>query len=576
MGSSGTNRWIRLRFAAMILIAWFFSLCLAPCAQAADDQTDEEAVESTAVAIDNKTDVADGTYVPASYAWSGGSGRLKGIECPSIEVRNGESMATIVFGSGNYEALRIGDVQVSNQTSGSDVSTFVLPMPLDQVVVVEGLTTAMSQPHWIAYNLYCTLDEPENDALQAQAILARYEAVSAQTTKRLRAQTAGARLIVETLLGASGEQTGGEEYVPAEFSLDGVEVEQDASAPAVTGLTYQASLSLTSATGFAVHYYEGGYKLLDLGASGQFLVVPEGAKAPDGLNKDIAVLYQPIDRIYLCATAGMSLIDAIDALGAVTLTGTDVSGWEIEAPRAALKAGTMRFAGRYSAPDFEMLVANSCDIAIESTMILHNPEVKEMIEQLGVPVLIELSSSEAEPLGRLEWVKLYGALLNREKAAQDFFNEKMQVVNEVASNEPTGKTVAFFAVKSDGSVTIRRPGDYMARCIELAGGTYAFADLQAPGSGNTVNITMEQFYSVASKVDYLVYNGTIQQPINTIDDLLAMSETFADYKAVKDGNVYSTARDLYQSTDRIAEVILDFHTLVTDGGSEMTFLYKVG
>ena len=47
-----------------------------------------------------------------------------------------------------------------------------------------------------------------------------------------------------------------------------------------------------------------------------------------------------------------------------------------------------------------MLVDEDCDVAIESTMILHTPKVQEMIENLGIPVFIDRSSYEMHPLGR--------------------------------------------------------------------------------------------------------------------------------------------------------------------------------
>ena len=64
---------------------------------------------------------------------------------------------------------------------------------------------------------------------------------------------------------------------------------------------------------------------------------------------------------------------------------------------------------------------SSCDLAIESTMIYHNPEVKEKLEQLGIPVLVERSSYESHPLGRTEWMKLYAVLLGKEEAAETAF-----------------------------------------------------------------------------------------------------------------------------------------------------------
>ena len=55
-------------------------------------------------------------------------------------------------------------------------------------------------------------------------------------------------------------------------------------------------------------------------------------------------------------------------------------------------------------------VEQNCGLAIENTMISHTPEVKEQLEKFGIHVLVDYSSYEPEPLGRTEWVKLYGLL----------------------------------------------------------------------------------------------------------------------------------------------------------------------
>lgn len=47
--------------------------------------------------------------------------------------------------------------------------------------------------------------------------------------------------------------------------------------------------------------------------------------------------------------------------------------------------GSNSFAGKYSAPDYELILSKNCDLAIESTMIYHKPEVKEKLEQFGIP-----------------------------------------------------------------------------------------------------------------------------------------------------------------------------------------------
>ena len=80
-------------------------------------------------------------------------------------------------------------------------------------------------------------------------------------------------------------------------------------------------------------------------------------------------------------------------------------------------------------------------------MIGHSPEVKENLESFGIPVLVDHSSYESDPLGRTEWVKLYGVLTGNEDAAVRAFEEQKQYVQELSDVETTGKTVAFFMLQ---------------------------------------------------------------------------------------------------------------------------------
>ena len=159
------------------------------------------------------------------------------------------------------------------------------------------------------------------------------------------------------------------------------------------------------------------------------------------------------------------------------MTGTQASGWYIENAVKAMDDGKIKFAGKYSEPDYEMLVDEDCDLAIESTMILHTPKVQEMIESLDIPVMIDRSSYESHPLGRTEWIKLYAAMLNKEDAADAFFEKQVENVDALKDFKNTEKTVAFFYVSSDGTVVVRRSDDYIPKMIELSGGRYVFDDL---------------------------------------------------------------------------------------------------
>ena len=368
-------------------------------------------------------------------------------------------------------------------------------------------------------------------------------------------------------------ETGDEESEPAEESAQA----DVGDAPEIPGLTFDHAMALEDAEGFDVYYYNDGYKLIDIPISGQYLVIPEGKEAPEGLDESIYRLYQPLDQVYMAATGSMSFVEQIGAIDNIKMSSLDVDGWMIDAPKEALKSGKMVFAGKYSEPDYEMMVGMGCDLAIESTMILHSPEVQEMIEDLGIPVLIDRSSYELDAFGRIEWIKVYGALFDKEDVADAKFREQKAVLDEIKDFENTGKTVAFFAVNTNNTITVRKTEDFIPNMIELAGGKYIFEDLDNPNSNSaSVRLSMEEFYSKAVDADYLIYNGTIEEPLKSISDLTGKDQLFSEFKAVKEGNVWTVDKTWYQSSATIGFLITDINRMLTGGDpSEMVFLHKV-
>ena len=326
-------------------------------------------------------------------------------------------------------------------------------------------------------------------------------------------------------------------------------------------------------------FYEGGYALISVADGEEYLLVPEDAAVPTGVAEDVTVLQQPLDSVYLVATSAMDLFVSLDALDAISLSGTSAENWYVPEARAAMEAGEILYAGKYNAPDYERIYAAGCDMAVESTMIYHAPEVKEQLERLGVPVFVERSSYESSPLGRMEWLKLYGVLLGKLEEAEAAFGQAMADLAPVLSQESTGKTVAFFYITSTGAANVRRSGDYVSRMIEMAGGTYIFPDLGEEDSAlSTVNMDMETFYVGARDADVLIYSSTIFGELQTVDQLLQESGLLADFKAVQTGDVWCTEQNLFQSTMGLGKMIADIHTVLTQDDPDpasLTYLHRL-
>lgn len=318
---------------------------------------------------------------------------------------------------------------------------------------------------------------------------------------------------------------------------------------------------LSFAHEFSIEEYEGGYKLISINDGGRFLVVPEGKEAPEGIASDISVLKQPVKNIYLAATAVMCLFDGLGRLDAIRLSGTKAEGWYIENARAAMETGSILYAGKYSQPDYELILSEGCPLAIESGMIGHASDVKAQLEKLGVPVLVDRSSYETHPLGRTEWIKLYGALLGCEEKAEKLFNEQAALMNSVGG-EKTGRTVAFFRISGTGYAVARKSGDYVSRMIELAGGEYAFKELGDDSAMATVNVEMETFFKTAHGADIVIYNSTIGGEVASMEEFLALNPLMKELKAVGNGAVWCTRESMYQQTLNIGRMISEINVIL--------------
>ena len=343
-------------------------------------------------------------------------------------------------------------------------------------------------------------------------------------------------------------------------------------------LTPQSTTELKYAKQFTIEDYGNGLQLITIAQDRQYLLVPEGAQAPAGVPEEVTVLQQPIQNIYLTATAAMDLFRALNGLDAIRLSGTKESGWYLPEARQAMEAGEILYAGKYSAPDYELILAQKCGLAVESTMIYHNPEVKEQLESLGIPVLVDYSSYESDPLGRMEWIKLYGALLGKEEEAARIFDEEVAAVQPVLNQTNTGKTVAFFYITNTGTVNVRKSGDYIAQLIRMAGGVYV-PDNQNGDEENalsTMNIDMESFYAAAHDADVLIYNSTIDGELASLDELLKKSELLADFKAVQNGEVWCTGKNMFQSSMSLGRMILEINAVLTQQAPDgLTYLYRL-
>lgn len=523
---------------------------------------------------------ADGEYeVPLML--EGGTGKATVKSPARVIIENGDILAVIMWSSDRYDYMIVDGekyLPVDDNDAEEGHSVFKIPVKSpDEEIHVIADTTAMSKPHEIEYVLKFDWSAvPGFGGEQEKG--GRGKASSADIEAANPGEGRASDIKKLSGIEVSVSHTGA--HIPLNI------VREDGSA-----IDFDNEVERDYAGMYTAVYSDDGYAYIHIGQAGDYVVIPEdgegiktGGSPGDGV--EATVLCKPFNDIYLVSSSVMDIFASLDdELGCLSFCGLDKKDWCVDAAVKALDEGTLKYAGKYSAPDYELLLAGGCDLAIENTMIYHKPEVIEKLDSLGIPVFVEVSSYEPHPLGRMEWIKLYGLLTGRLDRAEEVYEDKLkEVTHLIDTNDLSGNTakpyVAFFYVTSTGAVNVRKSNDYISRMIDMAGGKY-IPDTDEESEGNalsSVNMQMEAFYAEARDADILIYNGTIDESLRSVGDLIKKDKLFADFKAVKEGRLYTTDDDLFQKTMSIPDLISDFDRILSDedmSDKELIFLRKV-
>ena len=620
------RRRYRIRIVLLLLMVVFllFGCGVRMGADASAAQPSETSATATGLlSFTELSEIPDGSYW-IRVSMTGGSGRASISSPTGFYVKDGQATADIHWSSANYDYMKLAGVRYDAFTDAAGHSAMTIPVAaLNTAIPVLADTTAMSKPYEIEYELSFDGSAllPMADASMAEAHALPTEEL--QRTMQLattqvadagssdsagdsgNSTSAGSNLAAaagdaQVTNGQSGTSTG---TAGASGTTDADGSVLWSAAPEIDGLRFISSEKNDVAEYFRLSIYEDAsgatYQLLETaGGLRRYLIVPADAQVPDQKNGhftaraseansankekkgdalELTVLQQPLTTTYVAASAVMAPLCDLGAVRQIRFSGLRAEGWYVDEARAAMKEGTMLFAGRYSEPDYETLLREGCDLALESTMIYRAPEVTEKLNALGIPVYIDYSSYEPHVLGRLEWVRVYGALFGHEEKAQQWYQTERDRIRAIQKDaEKSSPTVVYFYVNASGQIQVRQPNDYIPELLELAGARYLAPDMSGLGGSRKSNVTvsLEDFYSSCRDADYLIYSATLDRPLSSIQELLGKNALFADFKAVKEGHVYTTDKDFYQLSDRMADFAEDVSQML-QGQTDMHFLKQV-
>ena len=389
----------------------------------------ESDLNKSTARVNSTTGLKDGVYTPDSFSWSGGTGKVN-ITCSKVTVTGGQAYATITFSSPHYQYVKAnGNVYYPSAKTGSSTS-FVIPVELNKNNSVVGMTTAMSTAHEIKYTIFVYIAE----------------AAKANASARANGKEV-------TVIGANGSDSS--KTAAANKKMDEV-------APEIIGLEYQSETKAEHAKYFKIYHYDQGITLLEIDmnkktgrkAAGKkwkeaseisglnpaeqeqaalylnkvikYLIVPENAEIPAGLDKEVIVVRQPADHVYAGSNKTISLMEELGQLDKVTTVGVKKNKCKNETIKEKMAEKEVIYAGTSGKLNYKKLVKNKCNLALLSSNVLPEKrsskkaakkkmtayrKMTEKMTLLQIPVIVDRAKDEKGKDAQKEWEKVYQVIL---------------------------------------------------------------------------------------------------------------------------------------------------------------------
>lgn len=157
------------------------------------------------------------------------------------------------------------------------------------------------------------------------------------------------------------------------------------------------------------------------------------------------------------------------------------------------------------------------------------------IEELGINVIYNADYLETDPLGKAEWIKLFGALYCRERMADSIFNAESEAYNKLKSfiaGNITEKPQVLLGLPFKDTWFVSPGNSFISKLIEDAGGAYLWKDTK---SSVSMPFGLENVYLKAVNADFWLNIGTVR----TKNEIHAVDPRLTDLSCFKTGNLFN-------------------------------------
>jgi len=292
------------------------------------------------------------------------------------------------------------------------------------------------------------------------------------------------------------------------------------------------------AKGFTITYYKN-FKQVNIftrtataADTVQYLLIKRGGAIPDGFP-DAHIIETPVKSLIGMSSLHVALIDFAEA--DVILTGLGSLKYA-SAPtvRKYIREGKIKEIGAEGNWNIEQILTMHPDVVMAVGYMNAKANNYKVLTDAGIPVMRNSEFLESTPLGRAEWVKLMGALVDKEELVNKKFDKVESEYNSMVrlAAQATNKPHVITGMPIKGTWYVPEGNSYLTHFLQDAGATSKWADVKGIGS---LPLSFEMVAPEALKADFWLNIGYV----DSRQEVEGKDNRFADFKPFKNGNLYN-------------------------------------
>jgi iron complex transport system substrate-binding protein len=264
-----------------------------------------------------------------------------------------------------------------------------------------------------------------------------------------------------------------------------------------------------------------------------YFLVPKGDNIPAEVDS-ANVIRVPIESIICMSTTHVSMITALNE--EETIKGVSGVDFLFEKKlRTRIEGHKIADVGYEDNLNKELVIKISPDLIMVYGIGNESAGYLSKLKELGFKILFNADYLETDPLGKAEWIKVFGALFKKEKEADSIFYSVSEEYNSLKSyinDNIKVRPSVFLGLPWKDTWFISPGNSYLSKLISDAGGDYLWKDTKSQIS---MPFGIENVYIKAVSAEYWLNTGSV----SNLNEIIAIDNRLEELSSFKKGNIYN-------------------------------------